>query len=109
MTDLKPCPFCGSEAEMKHEVSPEFGDIYNVQCECLRAQTQLYRTEAEAIAAWNARAERTCEEIVCCRDCEHYEDYGGCCMRRYQPMAVTPDGFCAWAERRERQNLTENG
>ena len=49
------------------------------------------------------------EEIVRCRDCEHYEDYGGCCMRRYQPMAVTPDGFCAWAERRERQNLTENG
>ena len=52
---------------------------------------------------------KECQEIVRCRDCEHYEDYGGCCMRRYQPMAVTPDGFCAWAERRERQNLTENG
>lgn len=61
MTDLKPCPFCGGEAEMKYEVSPAFGDIYYVQCECLRAQTQLYQTESEAIAAWNARAERTCE------------------------------------------------
>ena len=37
---------------------------------------------------------------VRCRDCEHYEDYAGCCQRRYQPMAVTPDGFCAWGERR---------
>ena len=41
------------------------------------------------------------EEVVRCRDCKHYEDYGGCCHRRYQPMAVTPDGFCAWGERRD--------
>lgn len=41
------------------------------------------------------------QEVVRCRDCKHYEDYGGCCHRRYQPMAVTPDGFCKWASRRE--------
>ena len=45
--------------------------------------------------------ERSLEEVVRCRDCKHYEDYGGCCHRRYQPMAVTPDGFCAWGERRD--------
>ena len=41
------------------------------------------------------------EEVVRCRDCKHYEDYSGCCYRRYQPMAVTSDGFCAWGERRD--------
>ena len=41
------------------------------------------------------------QEVVRCRDCMHYEDYNGCCHRRYQPMAVTPDGFCAWGERRD--------
>lgn len=43
------------------------------------------------------------EEIVRCRDCKYYDDYTGCCTRRdnVAPMAVTPDGFCAWAERRE--------
>lgn len=43
------------------------------------------------------------DEIVRCRDCKYYDDYTGCCTRRdnVAPMAVTPDGFCAWAERRE--------
>jgi hypothetical protein len=43
------------------------------------------------------------EEIVRCRDCEYYDDYTGCCTRRdnIAPMAATPDGFCAWGERRE--------
>lgn len=41
-------------------------------------------------------------EIVRCRDCEYYEEYTGCCTRRdyIAPMAATPDGFCAWGERR---------
>lgn len=40
------------------------------------------------------------EEIVRCRDCAYYEDYIGRCVRRYHPMAVTPDGFCKWGERK---------
>lgn len=50
-----------------------------------------------------APVEQLREKIVRCRDCEYYEDYTGCCTRRdnIAPMAVTPDGFCAWAERRE--------
>ena len=41
-------------------------------------------------------------DVVRCRDCEYYEDYTGCCTRRdyIAPMAVTPDGFCAWGERK---------
>ena len=41
------------------------------------------------------------EEIVRCRDCEYYNDYLGSCMRRLYPYGATPDGFCAWGERRE--------
>lgn len=39
--------------------------------------------------------------VVRCRDCKHYDDYLGSCMRRYTHFATEPDGFCAWAVRRE--------
>lgn len=53
------------------------------------------------------------EEIVRCRDCKHFtpkgthkfengkvnDDY--CDYVRGWMLQITPDGFCAWAERRE--------
>lgn len=44
-----------------------------------------------------------CEEIVRCRDCKHYTDdemeyYHYCGSWCEQ---VTPDGYCAWGERRD--------
>ena len=50
------------------------------------------------------------EEIVRCRDCERFavdqsdHDYrtGWWCKRWYTDM-VKPDGFCAWACRKEQQ------
>ena len=61
MTELLPCPFCGGEA---HIVG---GDdfFYNVVqcCNCHATASGRYETEAEAIAAWNTRAERTCRNI----------------------------------------------
>ena len=68
MSDLKPCPFCGSEANTLHR--PHVIDWrYSVGCnddECrgFIGLSWLYKTEAEAIAAWNRRAERTCECIA---------------------------------------------
>ena len=67
MTDeLKPCPFCGGEAEIRsyrtyiddiHGIGPKF----YVECgECLSRRHLGERTESEAIADWNSRAERTC-------------------------------------------------
>lgn len=54
MTELKPCPFCGGEAELYS------GGIKYVLCkECL-ATSNDFKTEAEAIKAWNTRHERTC-------------------------------------------------
>lgn len=41
------------------------------------------------------------EEIVRCRDCKHY-GLGRRCG--WSKRFVTPDGFCAWAERRTNDN-----
>lgn len=65
MSELLPCPFCGGEANTLHR--PHVIDCrYSVGCnddECrgFIGLSWLYKTEAEAIAAWNSRAERTCE------------------------------------------------
>ena len=61
MIDLKPCPFCGGEAYIyapgpaEHHVACKNPNCY--------AETYGWMTEAEAIAAWNARAERTCRIV----------------------------------------------
>ena len=46
------------------------------------------------------------EEIVRCRDCEHYIDAQNECnlqdeWNEFHWLDVEPDGFCAWAVRRE--------
>lgn len=52
MSDLKPCPFCGGEAELHVE-----GRLWTVDCigEC---ETEGFpaKSQAAAIAAWNRRA-----------------------------------------------------
>ena len=70
MTDLKPCPFCGGEAKMqKSKRWPDDADAavdgYTAVCQnldCILGGNDEWwaDTEAEAIAAWNTRAERTC-------------------------------------------------
>lgn len=60
MDELLPCPFCGGEANTLHR--PHVIDWrYSVGCnddECrgFIGLSWLYKTEAEAIAAWNSRA-----------------------------------------------------
>ncbi len=81
---LKPCPFCGGEAQIwdngKWEpVMDEGGayidcdiqspDIFGVQCQKCCCQLIGYATEAESIAAWNRRADPeskplTLDEII---------------------------------------------
>lgn len=92
---LKPCPFCGGEASVEYEV---FAGTtvrgYRVRCgndscnEDVECSTYAFGTEAEAMAAWNRRAERTCRMIdngaeLCCSecDCRHcYDDAPKFCM-----------------------------
>lgn len=67
MTELKPCPFCGADAELldvrKFLVVSKFSYIftYSVKCsnkECgVKPYTKYSSTEEEAIRAWNRRAE----------------------------------------------------
>ena len=66
MTDLKPCPFCGGEAECHQWWSATISGDYATFCTKCGCGTDYYKTKAEAIAAWNARAERgtlTAEQV----------------------------------------------
>lgn len=55
MSDLKPCPFCGGEAEPFNPFGNADGTWCVLCSECASA-TGFEQTEAEAIAAWNTRA-----------------------------------------------------
>jgi len=50
MDDLKPCPFCGGEADI--ESTSAYASVY---CDDCGGQSEVHSSEAEAIAAWNAR------------------------------------------------------
>ena len=57
MSELKPCPFCGGEAETLTAESMHGGNLYGVMCANCAGRSDVYDTEAEAIAAWNSRAD----------------------------------------------------
>lgn len=58
MTELLPCPFCGGEASKRLFYKGK----YRVHCNVCDAHSgDVCDTEADAIAAWNTRAERTCK------------------------------------------------
>jgi Lar family restriction alleviation protein len=54
---LKPCPFCGGEAALWEAVHGDEG--VEVRIDCVKCHATIYeRTDLEALAAWNARAEQ---------------------------------------------------
>lgn len=72
MSELKPCPFCKGEAELL-----TFWDFYKFSCKNEDCQAHVadapyvqhaegvwYGSIGEARAAWNSRAERTCECVA---------------------------------------------
>lgn len=75
MNELKPCPFCGGEAEILTAESMHGGYLFGIMCNDCRSRGDVFDTEAEAIAAWNTRAERTCRMhrnefgVWCCGSC----------------------------------------
>lgn len=75
MDSLKPCPFCGGEAETwSHYFEEEDITLWQVRCKerpydvehpCYTADSFIsFTTEAEAIEAWNTRAERTTQNVT---------------------------------------------
>ena len=101
---MKPCPFCGGKAHTFHNY------LWHVRCDgtggnyyCVMG-FGAFVTAAEAIAAWNRRA----DDRIHCRDCRYYiedktpidPDWPMMCYETGRDM-LEPWGWCAWAERRE--------
>ena len=56
MSDLKPCPFCGGEAEIVEHKIYKYASAYGVACLYCEAQTwQRYINAEAARKAWNRR------------------------------------------------------
>lgn len=66
--ELKPCPFCGGEAELQSSTSDPFGEdrvSWRVVCReifcCQGGTCNVWEaTPDDAVRKWNNRAERTC-------------------------------------------------
>lgn len=60
MADLRPCPFCGGNAELKTYRDNLRGDTFAAMCQKTDCPGRTYRKRATlkaAIEAWNRRAE----------------------------------------------------
>lgn len=61
MTELKQCPFCGSEAKMESMGrGPYQTRVGCSECSCTLG---YHVSKKRAIEAWNTRAERTCHPV----------------------------------------------
>lgn len=57
MDELKPCPFCGSEAEYVN-LSEKICNDHRVFCTECEADIKMYSRKCDAIKAWNTRTPR---------------------------------------------------
>ena len=104
-TELLCCPFCGGEAEIIEAVYGMYLTGYAIYCRkcCLKLGvtgrlgeayewSPVFNTEAEAIAAWNARAERTCR-METAEGCQNWNSCSECDADYYtdQPINYCPN------------------
>lgn len=50
--ELKPCPFCGGEAEIKNDLG---NDCVYISCKWCHCNSRLSENQEEVIEAWNTR------------------------------------------------------
>ena len=78
---LLPCPFCGGHATSYGTRKMASGGSTHCLIHCDECSARLSaETEAEAVSAWNRRAERTCHMVdngceLCCSECDCRHDY----------------------------------
>ena len=70
MTELKSCPFCGSDKL----IIPDLFSHIVVSCDGCGTDGPAKKNEKDAIKAWNTRAESVC---ICTDQCGY--DYCGNC------------------------------
>lgn len=73
MAELKPCPFCGGEAELREEDGRFYVSCENDNCfVVVETRHKVGATKAKATDAWNMRAGNAAE-VVRCKDCKHWD------------------------------------
>ena len=74
MDKLKPCPFCGEEAEYRFTEFDEYGEtvLHYIYCKVCDAEISK-DTQQEAITAWNTRWQPTCESCKYLQEPDYYK------------------------------------
>ena len=88
MTELKPCPFCGGEAEMLTAESMHGGYLFGIMCNDCRSRGDIYDNEAEAIAAWNSRADYHGYEQAAIEAWENIKAWNSRAELRSEPLSM---------------------
>ena len=85
MTELKPCPFCGGEAEFR-----TFDTICNVQCKECHIGTRFEHIDdyETVIEAWNARKDRSAFVTVTMTS-EQIDEIKEYCLEKLKAEAVS--------------------
>lgn len=54
--ELKPCPFCGNDAEILELEYKEQQKVYGIRCKSCFCKTGYYTSKSGVREAWNRRA-----------------------------------------------------
>lgn len=94
---LRVCPFCGGEASVQTTYGYGVSEAFCLDCGAHTGHPPGGCTEAEAVAAWNARAERTCRIVTDghgwweCDECGGTIDWDSCDVNDPPACAYCPN------------------